>query len=165
MGAPGTYSITKYGWPSGVEPASNTLAIEGWSMMASDCRSDWNRWSTSSSNLPTLMSFNATCRRTGAVCSASHTCPMPPSPILRMSRYGPMDLGSVVVWLAPEPADGAGEANSEESKVASGSRVGDSLLSMLDTRVTGLTFLAGSCSLIGPLTREESPSGEKSTIL
>src|SRR5947208_183337 len=29
MGTPGTYSITKYGWPSDVVPASNTFAIDG----------------------------------------------------------------------------------------------------------------------------------------
>jgi hypothetical protein len=29
MGMPGTYSMTKYGWPSEVLPASKTLAIAG----------------------------------------------------------------------------------------------------------------------------------------
>ena len=29
IGSPCTYSITKYGWPCGVVPASNTLAIAG----------------------------------------------------------------------------------------------------------------------------------------
>src|ERR1017187_9873199 len=35
MGMPVTYSITKYGRPCGVEPASKTLAMAGWSMSAS----------------------------------------------------------------------------------------------------------------------------------
>ncbi len=39
IGRPATYSITKYGWPSGVEPASKTLAIAGCSISASAWRS------------------------------------------------------------------------------------------------------------------------------
>src|ERR1022692_1608425 len=35
MGIPVMYSITKYGRPCGVEPASKTLAILGWSISAS----------------------------------------------------------------------------------------------------------------------------------
>src|ERR1022692_52156 len=54
-------------------------------MIASDCRSAWKRCTTVSSYIPALISFKATGRRTGAVCSASHTCPMPPSPSLRIS--------------------------------------------------------------------------------
>ncbi len=86
IGNPGTYSITKYGWPCGVVPASKTLAMAGWSMMASDCRSDRNRCTTVWSYIPALISFSATGRCTGPVCSASQTCPMPPSPSLRISR-------------------------------------------------------------------------------
>jgi hypothetical protein len=49
IGSPSTYSITKYGCPSSVAPASNTLAIAGWFITASDCRSARNRCSTASS--------------------------------------------------------------------------------------------------------------------
>src|SRR5580704_2126860 len=39
------------------------------------------------------MSFSATWRRTGAVCSESKTRPMPPSPSRRITRYRPRNSG------------------------------------------------------------------------
>ena len=39
--------MTKYGRPSGVLPPSNTLAMAGWSISASACRSDSKRATTS----------------------------------------------------------------------------------------------------------------------
>src|SRR5580700_5829685 len=53
--------------PLGVVPASNTLAMAGCSMIASDCRSARNRCTTVSSYIPALISLRATCRRTGEV--------------------------------------------------------------------------------------------------
>ena len=46
MDSPRTYSITKYRRPSGVVPASKTLAIAGWSISASAWRSASNRATT-----------------------------------------------------------------------------------------------------------------------
>ena len=85
MGSPFTYSIAKYGRPSGVLPPSNTVAIAGWSISASAWRSASKRATTWSVSIPALMTFRATWRRTGWVCSASHTSPIPPSPT-RCSR-------------------------------------------------------------------------------
>jgi hypothetical protein len=42
-GNPARYSITKYGAPSGVESASNTLATAGWSIRANAWRSESKR--------------------------------------------------------------------------------------------------------------------------
>ena len=42
--------------------------------------------------MPGLMIFSATLRRTGSVCSAMKTTPMPPSPICCSSLYGPMTV-------------------------------------------------------------------------
>src|ERR1017187_6034484 len=89
MAIPGTYSITKYGRPSAVEPASNTLAIAGWSISASACRSAVNRATTSRVSIPARITFSATRRRTGSFCSAIHTSPMPPSPASCSRWYGP----------------------------------------------------------------------------
>src|SRR5436309_2269211 len=58
------------------------------------------------------MIFSATLRLTGADCSASHTCPIPPSPSFLIRRYGPT-----------EPRSGAGTptGSAAESRVGSGS--------------------------------------------
>ncbi|HVK08094.1 MAG TPA: hypothetical protein VM597_04890, partial [Gemmataceae bacterium] len=73
MVTPRTSSITKYGRPSAVAPPSNTRAMLGWSILASACRSPSNRARTCFESIPALMSFRATSRRTGSVCSARHT--------------------------------------------------------------------------------------------
>src|SRR5713226_8353347 len=143
MGTPGTYSITKYGWPSGVVPASKTLAIEGWSMMASDCRSDAKRFSTASSYMPALINFTATRRRTGAVCSASHTLPMPPSPSFCSSRYGPKDFCSTEARSAAEPAEGYVASNPDVSRSAS-ARGSDNTASAWRARYSAATSIAGT---------------------
>ena len=65
IGTPATYSITKYSVPWGVEPASNTVAMAGWSINANACRSDSNRAITPRVFMPVLTSFRATRRRTG----------------------------------------------------------------------------------------------------
>ena len=59
---PVTYSMTKYGRPSGVEPASNTLAMAGWFISANACRSDSKRATTSRVSMPDLISLIATRR-------------------------------------------------------------------------------------------------------
>ena len=80
-GTPLTYSMTKKGRPLSVVPPSSTLAMFGWSIRARACRSASNRARTVLESIPALMSFRATLRRTGCVCSATQTVPMPPSPI------------------------------------------------------------------------------------
>ena len=67
IGSPLTSSITKYGRPESVAPASNTLAMFGWSMIARACRSASNRASTWRLSIPGLMTFSATLRRTGVL--------------------------------------------------------------------------------------------------
>ena len=86
MGRPSTYSMTKKGRPSSVVPPSRTLAMFGWSIRASAWRSASSRARTLREPIPARTSFTATRRRTGAVCSASQTVPMPPSPIGSSSR-------------------------------------------------------------------------------
>ena len=65
----------------------------GWSISASACRSCSKRWSTARESMPGLMSFSATLRFTGSVCFATHTSPMPPSPIRSCSVYRPAMSG------------------------------------------------------------------------
>ena len=50
-----------------VAPASSTLAMFGWSIRASACRSASNRATTCRVSIPGLITFRATCRRTGSV--------------------------------------------------------------------------------------------------
>ena len=80
IGTPSTYSITKYGRPLVVAPASKTRAMFGWSIIASACRSASKRASTWAVSMPSLMTLSATRRRMGSRCSARYTVPMPPSP-------------------------------------------------------------------------------------
>ena len=54
-----------------VVPASSTLAMFGWSIMASACRSASNRATTCLVSMPSLMTLSATLRRTGSFCSAT----------------------------------------------------------------------------------------------
>ena len=68
IGTPLTSSITKYGRPAPVAPASRTRAMFGWSTSA--CRSASNRAITARLSMPALITFNATRRRTGCCCSA-----------------------------------------------------------------------------------------------
>ena len=70
IGTPLTSSMTKYGRPVSVVPASSTLAMLGWSISASACRSASNRAMTWAESMPGLMIFRATLRRTGSACSA-----------------------------------------------------------------------------------------------
>src|SRR5437588_596274 len=81
--------MTKYGRPCSVVPPSRTLAMFGWSISASACRSASNRAKTCRLSIPALMSFRATSRLTGSRCSAIQTLPMPPSPISSSSLYLP----------------------------------------------------------------------------
>ena len=62
IGTPLTSSITKYGRPVSVAPASSTLAMFGWSISASACRSASNRAITCRVSMPGLMIFSATLR-------------------------------------------------------------------------------------------------------
>src|SRR5262249_15760204 len=79
-------------------------------MIARDRLSAWKRCSSDSLYMPVRISFSATCRRTGSVWSASHTWPIPPSPILLTSLYGPIDFGRCVSLRRP-----AGQGNCERS--------------------------------------------------
>ncbi len=65
MGMPLTSSITKYGRPDSVEPASSTFAMLGWSISARACRSASKRAMTSFESMPGLMIFSATLRADG----------------------------------------------------------------------------------------------------
>ena len=47
-------------------------------------------------SMPGLITFRATCRRTGCCCSATNTSPIPPSPICSISLYGPMIVPGVL---------------------------------------------------------------------
>ena len=67
IGTPLTSSITKYGRPESVVPASSTLAMFGWSIKASACRSASKRAITCRVSMPGLMIFSATLRWTGCV--------------------------------------------------------------------------------------------------
>jgi hypothetical protein len=87
---PRTSSMTKNGRPCSVVPASRTVAMFGWSISARACRSASNRATTCRVSMPGLITFSATFRWTGWVCSATNTCPIPPSPICSISLYGPM---------------------------------------------------------------------------
>ena len=62
--------MTKNGRPPSVVPASSTLAMFGWSIIASACRSASNRASTAFESMPALMTLTATARFTGSVCWA-----------------------------------------------------------------------------------------------
>ena len=72
IGTPLTSSMTKNGRPS-CSPPSSTLAMFGWSISASACRSASNRASTCFESIPALMSLTATSRLTGSVCLARQT--------------------------------------------------------------------------------------------
>ena len=85
---PATCSITKYGRPSLVVPASRTRAMFWCDISASACRSDSKRAITSFVSIPRLITFNATRRRIGSVCSARYTVPIPPSPRIESNLYG-----------------------------------------------------------------------------
>ena len=66
IGTPLTSSITKYGRPVSVVPASSTLAMLGWSIIARACRSASKRAITCRVSMPGLMIFSATVRWTGS---------------------------------------------------------------------------------------------------
>ena len=70
IGIPRTYSITKYGRPSSIVPASSARAMLRWSIIASALRSDSKRARTASVSRPGRMSFSATVRSIGSLCSA-----------------------------------------------------------------------------------------------
>ncbi len=70
IGTPFTSSITKYGRPLAVSPASCTLAMFGWSISASAWRSASKRATTCFESIPGLISLSATLRFTGFCCSA-----------------------------------------------------------------------------------------------
>ena len=70
MGAPSMYSITKYGRPLVVAPASKIWAMFGWSIIASAWRSLSKRASTWAVSMPSFTTLRATRRRMGSSCSA-----------------------------------------------------------------------------------------------
>src|SRR5689334_4263860 len=59
IGWPSTYSMTKYGLPVSVAPASMTRATLGWSISAKAWRSDSKRAMTWRVSMPSLMSLTA----------------------------------------------------------------------------------------------------------
>ena len=102
-GGPATSSMTKNGEPVSVTPPSRTLAMLGWSIRASACRSAPNRASRACESIPLLISLTATVRRTGSVCRAAQTSPMPPSPIRSRNVYRPamtVPASASGVWVA-----------------------------------------------------------------
>ena len=88
-GRPLTSSMTKNGWPVGVRPPSSTLAMLGWSIIASACRSCSKRCSTACESMPVLISFERDLALDRLGCLATQTSPMPPSPIFCWSVYRP----------------------------------------------------------------------------
>ena len=60
--------------------------------------------------MPGLMTLRATLRRTGSVCSAMKTMPMPPSPICCSSLYGPIDRAGPLAGGRPVDGGRAGAA-------------------------------------------------------
>src|SRR5262245_56228960 len=116
IGTPWTSSITKYGRPLSVVPASKTRAMFVWSIMARACRSASNRATTCFESMPGLITFRATLRRTGRSCSAMKTTPMPPSPICCRSLYGPMqEPGRSVTGCSSTVALGGGRSRNPSS--------------------------------------------------
>src|SRR6516165_9730021 len=88
-------------------------------MIAKACRSRLNRWRAALSAHPVRMTFSATWRVTGAVCSANHTSPIPPSPSLRTKWYGPIHVAFVLrteaelaASVVPKVASGSGTCGS-----------------------------------------------------
>ena len=87
---PSTYSITRYGSPASLNPASSMRVMLGWSSDARMCCSRWNRstkdgpaaWGAS------ILSADR-CTTPPASRSARYTEPRPPEPRWRMSVYGP----------------------------------------------------------------------------
>ena len=65
IGTPLTSSMTKYGRPASVAPASSTRAMLAWSISARACRSASKRAMTCAVSMPGLMSLRATLRWTG----------------------------------------------------------------------------------------------------
>ena len=102
-GMPGTYSIAKYGRPSSVVPASTMCAMCGWLIIASAWRSSSKRAMTSREPVPALTILTATRRRTGAVCSASQTSPIAPSPILSSRSKSPIRRAVTIGDRSSEP--------------------------------------------------------------
>ena len=94
IGSPCTSSITKYGSPRSVAPASNTFAMSvvvhqrQRLALGFEARDDLARVH------PALMILSATRRRTGPVCAALYTIPIPPSPSTPRIRYGPIVSGA-----------------------------------------------------------------------
>src|ERR1035438_5950564 len=118
--------------------------------MASDCRSERKRSKSSSSYRPTLISLRATWRCTGAVCSASQTCPMPPSPSRHRSLYGPMNLGSESVGVVVG-------ADAELATVGRRSGFTEALFELWVAARLGLSSLGrSSSSLITALERDSA---------
>ena len=90
IGAPSTYSITRYGRPSGVTPPSSSVAMLRCSRRARICRSRRNRATSRSDAPPRITSLIATrFRNCSSSRVASNTVPMPPVPSTRSSRYAP----------------------------------------------------------------------------
>src|SRR5579872_5888932 len=79
--------------------------------MASDCRSTSKRCREVASKRPLLIILSATRRRKGAICSASQTCPMPPSPSLLSKRYLPIEPKSRMGRAAAAEASSVASAS------------------------------------------------------
>ena len=78
-------------------------------------RSAANRASTWRLSIPALIIFSATVRLIGRVCSAMKTVPMPPSPMVCKSLYGPMSAPASSVAGA-EPTVGVADAGGDSKK-------------------------------------------------
>ena len=120
MGTPLTSSMTKYGRPDGVAPPSSTLAMFGWSMIASACRSASKRATTCRVSMPGLRTFRATLRRTGCVCSAMKTTPKPPFADLLQQLVGADDRARPLGGRVIDRGGGMNPPLAEERRVLIG---------------------------------------------
>ena len=126
IGSPATYSMTRYGWPVNVTPASSRRAMFGWERRAKKLPSCLKRSSPVPSSLDTcsnLTAANPSNRPSSR--EASHTLPMPPWPRGRSSFHAPIispardGIASVVVVRGGERNPVAPRRSSSSRRVRS----------------------------------------------
>ena len=81
IGTPLTSSITKYGRPAGGRPGVEDPGDVRVVHQRQGLPLGLEPGQDLPVSIPGLMTFSATSRRTGSVCSAMQTAPIPPSPI------------------------------------------------------------------------------------
>ena len=117
-------------------------------------RASWEkRDATDGSYIPARISFSATSRRTGDVCSASHTWPIPPSPSLRIStnRSANVSPGASSVAtsrLSMEPGAASGDdSRNRASMSASAMSIASTSLRKAASAPHASSRKRGRCSL------------------